>query len=78
MAEPGTNVDGKIDLHSHSRASDGEYPPAEVALRAHAAGLSVWGLCDHDTVAGLPAAAASGSPATVSWSQSAHTESPAA
>ncbi len=54
----GTIVDGKIDLHSHSRASDGEYPPAEVALRAHAAGLSVWALSDHDTVAGLPEAAA--------------------
>jgi len=46
-----------IDLHSHSTASDGQFPPAEVAARARAAGLSVWGLCDHDTVAGLPAAA---------------------
>ncbi len=43
----------KIDLHSHSRASDGEFSPAEVAVRAHAAGLRVWSLCDHDTVAGL-------------------------
>jgi predicted metal-dependent phosphoesterase TrpH len=57
MAVPGTNVDGKIDLHSHSRASDGEYSPAEVALRAQVAGLSVWALCDHDTVAGLAEAA---------------------
>src|SRR5512139_2509081 len=57
MAGPGTIVDGKIDLHSHSRASDGEYAPAEVAARARAAGLSVWALCDHDTVAGLAAAA---------------------
>jgi hypothetical protein len=47
---------GRIDLHSHSRASDGQFEPAEVAARARAAGLSVWGLCDHDTVAGLPAA----------------------
>ncbi len=46
-----------IDLHSHSTASDGQFPPAEVAARAHQAGLSTWGLCDHDTVAGLPAAA---------------------
>src|SRR5512138_1792394 len=62
MADPGTIVDGKIDLHSHSRASDGEYPAAEVASRARSAGLSVWALCDHDTVAGLPeAAAAAGS-----------------
>jgi predicted metal-dependent phosphoesterase TrpH len=58
MAGTGTDVDGKIDLHSHSRASDGEYPPAEVARRAHAAGVGVWALCDHDTVAGLPEAAA--------------------
>ncbi len=58
MAGRGTNVDGKIDLHSHSRASDGEYPAAEVAARARDAGLAVWALCDHDTVAGLPEAAA--------------------
>ena len=62
MAEPGTNVDGRIDLHSHSRASDGEYAAAEVAARARAAGLSVWALCDHDTVAGLPEAAAAAKP----------------
>jgi 3',5'-nucleoside bisphosphate phosphatase len=47
-----------IDLHSHSTASDGQFAPAEVAARARQAGLAVWGLCDHDTVAGLPAAAA--------------------
>jgi predicted metal-dependent phosphoesterase TrpH len=49
---------GGIDLHSHSTASDGQYPPGELAARARLAGLAVWGLCDHDTVAGLPAAAA--------------------
>jgi len=52
---------GAIDLHSHSIASDGQYPPAEVAGLAAAAGLSAWALCDHDTVAGLlPAAEAAG------------------
>ncbi len=51
-------ADGKIDLHSHSRASDGQYPAEEVAERAAAAGLRVWALCDHDTVAGVPAASA--------------------
>lgn len=51
-------VSGAIDLHSHSLASDGQFPPAEVAARASAAGCSVWALCDHDTVAGLEAAAA--------------------
>ena len=58
MGEPGPAVDRKIDLHSHSKASDGEYPAAEVAERAAAAGLGVWALCDHDTVAGLEDAAA--------------------
>ena len=49
---------GVIDLHSHSLASDGQFPPAEVAELARAAGCSVWALCDHDTVDGLEAAAA--------------------
>lgn len=50
--------DGKIDLHSHSRASDGQYPAAEVAEHAASAGIAVWALCDHDTVAGLADGAA--------------------
>ncbi len=58
MVAPGTDVDGKIDLHSHSLASDGELDAAEVAARARAGGLSVWALSDHDTVAGLQRAAA--------------------
>jgi predicted metal-dependent phosphoesterase TrpH len=49
---------GIIDLHSHSLASDGQFTPAEVAARARAAGCVAWALCDHDTVAGLEAAAA--------------------
>jgi predicted metal-dependent phosphoesterase TrpH len=48
---------GLIDLHSHSLASDGQFPPSEVAARARAAGCQVWALCDHDTVAGLAEAA---------------------
>jgi predicted metal-dependent phosphoesterase TrpH len=46
-----------IDIHTHSKASDGEYPVAELADRAAASGLTVWGLCDHDTIAALPAGA---------------------
>jgi len=46
-----------IDIHTHSRASDGEYGAEELAGRAAASGLTVWGLCDHDTVAALQAAA---------------------
>jgi 3',5'-nucleoside bisphosphate phosphatase len=57
MGEPGM-TDSRIDLHTHSRASDGEFPAAEVAERARAAGLRVWALCDHDTVAGLAEARA--------------------
>jgi predicted metal-dependent phosphoesterase TrpH len=45
------------DLHSHSNASDGTEPPAEVMRRASAAGLDVIALTDHDTVAGHFAAA---------------------
>jgi predicted metal-dependent phosphoesterase TrpH len=48
----------RIDLHSHSDASDGTEPPAEVVRRAGEAGLDVLALTDHDTVNGLPAAVA--------------------
>jgi predicted metal-dependent phosphoesterase TrpH len=51
-------IDARIDLHTHSRASDGEFTAAEVAEKAHAAGIEVWALCDHDTVAGLADASA--------------------
>jgi predicted metal-dependent phosphoesterase TrpH len=44
---------GSIDIHSHSTASDGQYPAAEVAARAAASGVGVWALTDHDSVAGL-------------------------
>ncbi len=42
----------RADLHSHSTASDGTCPPAEVMRRARAAALDVIALTDHDTVAG--------------------------
>ena len=41
-----------IDLHTHSRASDGTDRPAELVAKAAAAGLTVLGLTDHDTTAG--------------------------
>lgn len=46
----------RIDLHSHSDASDGTTPPQEVVRRARAAGLDVLALTDHDTTAGHAAA----------------------
>jgi predicted metal-dependent phosphoesterase TrpH len=52
----------RADLHSHSSASDGTRPPAEVISRAAAAGLDAIALTDHDTVAGLAAAAGALSP----------------
>lgn len=41
-----------VDLHTHSSASDGTQPPADVVRRAAAAGVGVLALTDHDTVAG--------------------------
>jgi predicted metal-dependent phosphoesterase TrpH len=55
----------RIDLHVHSTASDGQYPPAEVAKRASGAGLAAIALTDHDTLAGLDEARACGSAAGV-------------
>lgn len=48
----------RADLHSHSTASDGTQPPADVMRRAAAADLDVIALTDHDTVAGHFEAAA--------------------
>jgi 3',5'-nucleoside bisphosphate phosphatase len=48
----------RIDLHSHSTASDGTDPPDEVMHRARAAGLDVIALTDHDTLGGHAAARA--------------------
>jgi 3',5'-nucleoside bisphosphate phosphatase len=47
-----------IDLHTHSTASDGTQPPAEVVAAAAGVGLDVVALTDHDTYAGWPAAVA--------------------
>lgn len=41
-----------IDLHTHSRASDGTDSPAGVVAAAGRAGLGVVALTDHDTTAG--------------------------
>ncbi len=49
-----------IDLHVHSAASDGSYPPAEVVRYAKEGGLKAMALTDHDTVEGLPEAVAAG------------------
>lgn len=40
------------DLHSHSRVSDGTLAPSEVVRRAHAAGVRLLALTDHDDLGG--------------------------
>ena len=40
------------DLHCHSTISDGVYEPEVVAERAHACGVTLWALTDHDEVSG--------------------------
>ncbi len=42
-----------VDLHCHSVFSDGVLSPAELAERAHAHGVQLWALTDHDELAGL-------------------------
>jgi predicted metal-dependent phosphoesterase TrpH len=48
----------RIDLHTHSTASDGTLTPAELVGAAAAAGLAGLALTDHDTTAGWAEAAA--------------------
>ena len=40
------------DLHSHSNVSDGTLSPETVAARAHAQGVELWALTDHDELGG--------------------------
>ena len=42
----------RIDLHTHSSASDGTDTPAELMREAAAAGLDVVALTDHDAMSG--------------------------
>jgi len=45
-----------VDLHTHSRASDGSDPPERVIELAAERRLTAVALMDHDTLAGIPAA----------------------
>jgi 3',5'-nucleoside bisphosphate phosphatase len=40
------------DLHSHSSVSDGTLSPEALAARAHATGVELWALTDHDETGG--------------------------
>lgn len=48
------------DLHTHSTASDGQYPPAELVRLARQRGLDILALTDHDTLDGLDEAVRAG------------------
>ncbi len=54
----GAQLTRRIDLHTHSTASDGTDSPTALVLAAAAAGLDVVALTDHDTTAGWDEAAA--------------------
>lgn len=56
-----------VDLHTHSNASDGQYPPAALVRKAAQAGIELLALTDHDTLDGLAEAetAAAGQGITV-------------
>ena len=60
VSAPAEGARGTVDLHLHSSASDGAFPPATVMRRAAAAGLKAVALTDHDTLAGVPAAIEAG------------------
>lgn len=53
-------MDGKIDLHIHTTASDGTYTPRRAVELARALGLAAIAVTDHDTVSGVPEAMATG------------------
>ncbi|HET9518957.1 MAG TPA: PHP domain-containing protein [Actinoplanes sp.] len=48
----------RIDLHTHSTASDGTLTPAQLVVAGARAGLDVMAITDHDTTGGWAAAAA--------------------
>jgi predicted metal-dependent phosphoesterase TrpH len=51
-------VSSPIDLHLHSTASDGRLDPQALVRHAHDCGVRTMALTDHDTTAGVGAAAA--------------------
>lgn len=45
---------GKADLHTHTTASDGDYPPEKLVKHSQARGLLAVAITDHDTTKGVP------------------------
>jgi hypothetical protein len=52
------NLASDVDLHLHSTASDGMLDPAALVAHVAGCGVTLMALTDHDTVAGIEAAAA--------------------
>ncbi|WP_416901230.1 PHP domain-containing protein [Micromonospora echinospora] len=52
MTPPPSSAPRRIDLHTHTTASDGTLTPAELVRAAAEAGLDVVAITDHDTTAG--------------------------
>src|SRR5262245_54673499 len=49
-----------IDLHMHTTASDGTSSPEDLVARVERAGITVFSITDHDTMASVPAASTLG------------------
>ena len=52
------NINGTVDLHTHSTFSDGTFSPEELVKKAVEKGLTAFALTDHDAVGGIESAAA--------------------
>ena len=50
------NKEDKIELHTHTTASDGQYTPAQLVQFAAESGIRHLAITDHDSTAGLTAA----------------------
>ena len=50
----------KIDLHTHTTASDGTLTPTELVAHARELGLSAVAITDHDTMNGVAEARTAG------------------
>lgn len=55
------DIQGRIDLHAHTTASDGTLTPAELIRHASEIELGAIAITDHDTVDGVPEAMKAGS-----------------
>ena len=60
-------MSGRVDLHLHSTASDGRLDPAALVRHVADCGVELMALTDHDTVAGIEAAAAAAEQAGIGF-----------